>query len=97
MSTIVEQYAEFVSQTQAAATAAYETWTKSVQDAFAVVPATVAPADVTEAVDEIYAYFGKVLVTQRDFVKTVISTMNEAAETAQASVNEATSYGLRAA
>jgi hypothetical protein len=85
------QYNDLVQQSQAAIVAAVENWTKTVQDAFASVPSTIGQFDAAESVDKIYDFTEKVLEMQRDFTKKLIANSVSAAESAQATMNDAAS------
>jgi len=86
-----KQYADIVQQSQEAVTAAIETWTKTVQEAFsAAVPSSAGSFDPSESVDKIFDFTEKVLEMQRDFTKKLISTSTAAAESAKSSITDAT-------
>ena len=85
MTTIQEHYTEAVKQTQEAALAAVDTWTRTVQDAFGQVPAAV-PANPTQVIDQVFDFAGKLLAAQREFAKNLVQTSTSVAETLRRSV-----------
>jgi hypothetical protein len=79
-----QQYADFVQQGQDATLKAVETWTRTVQDAFASAPAQTYSVNVQNAVDQAYDLAAKLLEVQRGFVKNLVANAVEAADTAKA-------------
>jgi hypothetical protein len=79
-----KQYADLVQQGQEATLKAVETWTRTVQDAFAQAPSTTYQVNVQNAVDQAYDLAAKLLEVQRGFVKNLLANAVEAADTARA-------------
>jgi hypothetical protein len=79
-----KQYADLVQQGQEATLKAVETWTRTVQDAFAQAPTTTYQVNVQNAVDQAYDLAAKLLEVQRGFVKNLLANAVEAADTARA-------------
>lgn len=95
MSTDVNQYADLVSQSQAAVATAVESWTTTLKEAFSVTPETLGQLDPTQAADRIFDVSKSLLAVQRDLTKSLIGTTTAAAETAKASITDATQYAER--
>jgi hypothetical protein len=76
-----EQYTEIVKQAQDAAVAAFDAWTKTVQDAFGQAPALPVPVDANQVIDQVFDFAGKLLTAQRDLAKTLVRTSTSVAET----------------
>jgi hypothetical protein len=79
-----KQYADLVQQGQEATLKAVETWTRTVQDAFAQAPSATYQVNVQNAVDQAYDLAAKLLEVQRGFVKNLLANAVEAADTARA-------------
>ena len=79
MVTIQDQYTEILKQGQDAARAAFETWKKTLQQAFGQLPHP-GPISPEQVIDQVYDFAGHVLNAQRDFAKQVLSTSTAAAE-----------------
>ena len=88
-----KQYADLAQQGRQAVAEAVDAWTKMVQEAFSNVPKSAGEFDLADSVDRMYDFTEKVLELQRDFTKKLISTSNEAADSAKASFAEATKLG----
>jgi hypothetical protein len=78
MTTAQEQYADIVKQSQDAVLTAVGTWTKTIQDTVGQLPTSV-PIDPSEAVDQVFAFAGKLLAAQHDFAKHLVATSSSAA------------------
>lgn len=72
MATAQEQYTEMVKQSQDAVLTAVDTWTRTVQDAFAQLPTASSRVAPDQVIDQVYDFAGKVLDMQRDFAKNVL-------------------------
>lgn len=79
-----QQYTDFVQQGQEATLKAVETWTRTVQDAFAQAPTTTFQVNVQNAVDQAYDLAAKLLEVQRGFVKNLLANAVEVADNAKA-------------
>ena len=79
-----KQYADFVQQGQEATLKAVESWTRTVQDAFAQAPGTTLQVNAQNAVDQAYDLAAKLLEVQRGFVKSLLANAVEVADTAKA-------------
>lgn len=79
-----KQYVDFVQQGQEATLKAVETWTRTVQDAFAQAPGQTYSVNVQNAVDQAYDLAAKLLEVQRGFVKNLLANAVEVADTAKA-------------
>jgi hypothetical protein len=101
MPTIQEQYTEFAQRGQEATLAIVDAWTQSVQNLAGQVPTTVNPGAATQAVDQTFDFFGKVLDVQRNALKQFVTTSATAAEDAvqraTTAVNEAGAATAKAA
>lgn len=84
------QYQQVLQQTQDAALAAVDSWTKVVQDSVARVPATPGQVDPTQVVDQVFDFAEKMLDMQRDFTKRVLENSVSVAQTASARTDAAT-------
>jgi hypothetical protein len=91
MTTVQEQYAELIKQSQDASIAAIETWNRTIQQAFGQLP-TAAPINPEQVIDQVYDFAGQVLSAQRDFAKQVIATGTAAAEKVRDSVATAAAH-----
>ncbi len=80
MTTVQEQYADVVKQSQDAVLTAVDTWTKTVQDTFGHLPTSV-PVDPSEVIDQVFAFAGKMLEAQHDLAKQLVATSSSAANT----------------
>jgi hypothetical protein len=74
VTTIQEQYTEIVKQAQDATLAAFDIWTRTVQDAFAQVPTVPVPFDAHQVIDQVYDFAGTLLAAQRDVAKKLVDT-----------------------
>ena len=79
-----EQYTHFVQQGQDAVRTTIETWTDTVKTVVAQVPALAAQFDAEAAVDRYFDLTEKVLETQRDVTKRLLSAGASFAATAKA-------------
>ena len=76
------QYQQVLQQTQEAALAAVDSWTKVVQDSVAQMPAAPAQVDPTQVVDQVFDFAEKMLDMQRDFTKRLLESSASLAQTA---------------
>jgi hypothetical protein len=88
MATIQEQYAELIRQGQDAALAAYQTWNRTLQQAFGQRPAGWFSPE--QAIDRYFDFAGQVLNAQRDLAKQIVATSSAAAEKVRTGMAEAT-------
>ena len=79
-----EQYTRFVQQGQDAVRNTVETWTNTVKTAVAQVPALTAQFDAEAAVDRYFDLTEKVLETQRDVTKRLLTSGTAFAATVKA-------------
>jgi hypothetical protein len=90
---LTDQYAEMVRQSQDAVRTAVDNWTTTVQQAMGQLPATAAPFtaqyDVNTVIDQVFDLAEKVLEAQRDFAKNLIATSTAAGEAFAARATEA--------
>ena len=89
MTTIQDQYAELIKQSQDASIAAIETWNRTAQQAFGQLPTSGLPSP-EQAIDQVYDFAGHVLNAQRDFAKQVLATSTAAAEKVREGVAQTT-------
>ncbi|HET7477540.1 MAG TPA: hypothetical protein VFJ97_16140 [Dermatophilaceae bacterium] len=80
MSTPTQQYTDMVQQSQQAVLNAVDTWTKTVQEAFAQLPSSPGQFDASGMVDQVFDFTEKVLEVQRDLAKRLVSTSAATAE-----------------
>lgn len=79
------QYQQVLQQTQEAALAAVDSWTKVVQDSVGQLPtAPTAQVDPTQVVDQVFDFAEKMLDMQRDFTKRLLESSASIAQTATA-------------
>lgn len=76
------QYQQVLQQTQEAALAAVDSWTKVVQDSVGQLPATPGQVDPTQVVDQVFDFAEKMLDMQRDFTKRLLENSSSIAQTA---------------
>ena len=79
-----KQYVDFVQQGQEATLKAVETWTRTVQDAFAHAPGSTFQVNAQHAVDQTYDLAAKFLEVQRGLVKNLLANAVEVADSAKA-------------
>lgn len=76
------QYQQVLQQTQEAALAAVDSWTKVVQDSVGGVTTAPGQVDPAQVVDQVFDFAEKMLEMQRDFTKRVLESSASIAETA---------------
>ena len=91
MTTVQEQYAELIKQSQDASIAAIETWNRAIQQAFGQLP-TAAPINPEQVIDQVYDFAGQVLSAQRDLAKQVLATGTAATEKVRDTVASAAAH-----
>jgi len=74
MTTVQEQYTEFVRQSQDAMLAAVDSWTSTVQDAIGKLPGVPGAAGPDQVIDQVFDFATKMLEVQRDFAKNIVKT-----------------------
>jgi hypothetical protein len=84
-----EQYLQMVTQSQEAARAAFDTWTRTAQEAFGKLPA-LTPVDPNQVIDEVFDFAGNLLTVQRDFAKHLVATASAATDTVRQGAAKAT-------
>jgi hypothetical protein len=86
MTSIQEPFLDAMRQSQQAALSAFESWTKTVQQTFGQAtsgtPGT-GTVDPNEVVDQVFDFAEKMLETQRQFAKNLMSASVQAAEAVQ--------------
>jgi hypothetical protein len=88
MPTAQEQYIQMVRQVQDAMLAAFETWTRTFQQAWGQLPAA-APVNPDQVIDQGFDFAGKLLNVQRDFAKQLVGASTAVAEVVRDSAAQA--------
>jgi hypothetical protein len=81
MTTPTDQYSALVQQGQEAVRKAVDSWTRTVRDAAAQVPAGIQGYDPDKIIDQVFDFAEKLLEMQREFAKNVLKSSVSAAET----------------
>ncbi len=76
------QYQQILQQTQEAALAAVDSWTKVVQDSVGQLSTAPTQIDPTQVVDQVFDFAEKMLDMQRDFTKRLLESSSSIAQTA---------------
>jgi hypothetical protein len=88
MPTAQEQYTQMSRQVQDSMLAAFDTWTRTFQQACGQLP-TVAPINLEQVIDQGFDFVGKLLNVQRDFAKQLVGAGTAAAEAVRNSAAQA--------
>jgi hypothetical protein len=80
MSSPQEQYAEAIRSGQEAVATAFESWTKSAQNAFGAAPGrTTGSMGTDQVIDQVFDFAARMLEVQREFAKSLAATAAAAA------------------
>jgi hypothetical protein len=94
MTSIQEHYTEAVRQTQEAAQAAVDTWTRTVQEAFGQFPTVAVPTHPNQVIDQVFDFAEKLLSAQREFAKNLVHTSTAVAQNIRQTAERAAESGL---
>jgi hypothetical protein len=84
-----EQYIQMVTQSQEAARAVFDTWTRTAQDAFGKLRGST-PLDPNQIIDDVFDFAGNLLTAQRDLAKHLVSAASAATDTVRQGAAKAT-------